>query len=157
MKFENLQVVPFDAAKETLEEAKKRLLDSVQAKDVSAGKEADGSEVEDETLRLVRSLSEEKARSEAEAAAAMAKEAEARKELFESKDRIAERNLEKFKRLLEAADIDEFKTSLSVRMFSERTKEVRFHSGLTKRSMNSFKSSLQHLTLRQEKAGIFTS
>lgn len=114
VKFENLQVVPFDAAKETLEEAKKRLLDSVQAKDVSAGKEADGSEVEDETLRLVRSLSEEKARSEAEAAAAMAKEAEARKELFESKDRIAERNLEKFKRLLEAADIDEFKTSLSV-------------------------------------------
>lgn len=100
VKIENLQVFPYDAAKETLEEAQKRLLDSVQE--------------EDETLRLVKSLSEEKARSEAAAKAAMAKEAEARKELSESKDRIAERNIEKFKRLLEAADIDEFKTSLSV-------------------------------------------
>lgn len=100
VKFENLQVVPFDAAKETLEEAQKRLLDSVQE--------------EDETLRLVKSLSEEKARSEAEAKAALAKEAEARKELSESKDKIADRNIEKFKRLLEAADIDKFKLSLSV-------------------------------------------
>lgn len=206
VKIENLQVFPYDAAKETLEEAQKGLLDSVKAKDISAGKEMpldkvtmfegakyygrevkfegetmlmmedglekalkpyfDGTkektkeadqvdegvycyvpadvlkksdkevlawcdergiqypggqfvsvgpfEEEDETLRLVKSLSEEKARSEAEAKAALAKEAEARKELSESKDRIAERNIEKFKRLLEAADIDEFKTSLSV-------------------------------------------